>query len=272
MKFFYFNGKIIDQQPLITIQNRSFRYGDGLFETIKVFRNEIVLSEYHFDRLFTSLSLLKIPVPVFLSREKLFKDILELCRLNNCQNSARIRMAVFREEENNAGAVIEAYPLSEKANALNEDGWLIDIYPHARKSVDAFANLKSANYLPYVMADLYAKENGRDECLVLNCDNKISDASKANVFLVLQKEVYTPALHQGCINGVKRRFVIEELKKQGVIVHQQAIDEEMLFEADEVFLTNAINDIRWVKSFRGKTYSNFFTAGLYNKLYAGVYS
>jgi branched-chain amino acid aminotransferase len=257
---------------VITVQNRSFRYGDGVFETIKIFRSEILLSEYHFDRLFTSLSLLKIPVPVYLSCEKLRKDILDLCNLNSCQNSARVRMAVYRDEENNAGIVIEAYPLDEKVNALNEDGWLIDIYPYARKSTDPFANLKSANYLPYVMADLYAKENAQDECLVLNCDNKISDASKANVFLVLKKDVYTPALHQGCVNGVKRRFIIEELKKQAVAVHQQAIDEEMLFEADEVFLTNAINDIRWVKSFRNKNYSNFFIAEFYKKICAGVYS
>ena len=272
MNFYYFNGNIIDQPPLITAQNRSFKYGDAVFETIKVFRNEVILSDFHFDRLFAGLSLLKIPAPAYLRREKIVEQILELCNLNNCNTSARVRMAVYREEENKAGVVMEAYRLNEKSNALNEEGWMVDIYPDARKSIDAFANLKSANYLPYVMADLYAKENGFDECMVLNCNNKISDASKANIFLVLNKVVYTPSLDQGCVTGVKRRFVIEQLKKHEVVIHQQAIDEQMLLKADEVFLTNAINDIRWVKSFRTKEYSNSFITEIYNKIFAGAYS
>lgn len=272
MKVYYFNGELTAKPPLITSQNRSFRYGDGVFETIKVFRNEMILRDFHFDRLFTSLSLLKITAPLFLTAERLSKDILDLCKQNSCGDSARVRVAAYREEENKAGVVIEAYSLDKEINVLNQDGWTIDIYPHARKSMDAFANLKSANYLPYVLADLYAKENEKDECLVLNCDNKIADASKANVFLVLKKEIYTPALHQGCVNGIKRRFVIEELKKQRVVVHQQVINEEMLLEADEVFLTNAINDIRWVKSFRNKIYSNSFTTKLYKNLFEAAYT
>src|SRR4030095_10075619 len=103
---------------------------------------------------------------------------------------------------------------------------------------------KSANYLPYVLADLHAKETGCEESIVLNTENNLCDASKANIFLLVKDEIYTPALHQGCVNGVKRRYIIEELKKEKIIVQQKQINESLLFEADEVFLTNAINDIR----------------------------
>jgi len=271
MKFVCFDGKMVTQQALFTPQNRSFRYGDGIFETIKVFRSEILLADYHFDRLFTGLSLLKIEAPDYLNRHKLKQNILELCEINNCKNSARVRIAVYREEENNAGFVMEANLLDEKINLLNEEGWIIDIYPHARKSCDAFANLKSANYLPYVLAGIYARENNLDECLVLNSENKICDASKANIFIVLNNEVHTPALHQGCVNGVKRRFIIEELKKAGIVIHQGIISEELLMQANEVFLTNAINDIRWVKSFRDKNYNNSFTKAFYKKVFPPVF-
>ncbi len=263
---------MVNQQLLITPQNRSFRYGDGLFETIKVFRKRILLSEFHFDRLFTGLSLLKIEATDYLNEAGLTEQILQLCELNNCESSARVRLSVYREEKNKAGVLIEADSLDENKNSLNEDGWTIDLYPFARKSMDAFANLKSANYLPYVLADLYARENRLDESLVLNCINKIADASKANVFLVLKNQVYTPALHQGCVNGVKRRFVIERLKKENISVHQQEINEELLLDADEVFLTNAINDIRWVKSFRNKSYTNSFVREFYQKAFATIYS
>ena len=262
---------MVTQQALFTPQNRGFRYGDGVFETIKIFRGEILLADYHFDRLFSSLSLLKIKAPDYLNPFQVQQNILELCALNNCANSARVRIAVYREEGNTAGFVIEANLLDEKTNFLNEEGWQIEIYPHARKSCDAFANLKSANYLPYVLAGMYADENELNECLVLNSSNKLADASKANIFIVLNNEVHTPALHQGCVNGVKRRFIIEELKKGGIVTRQTAIDEALLLKADEVFLSNAINDIRWVKTFRKKTYTNSFISDFYKKTFSTIY-
>lgn len=271
MKYYCFNGKITNKQPEITPQNRSFRYGDGVFETIKVFKNQILLGEFHFDRLIASLSLLNISVPTFLSYDALHKNILELCGQNNCQESARVRVTIYRDDENLASAIIEAVLLDEKINRLNADGWVVDLYPFARKSMDAFANLKSANYLPYVMADLYAKKNGMDECLVSNSDNNIADASKANIFILVKDEVYTPALHQGCVNGVKRRFVIEQLKHMGVAVRQQEIHEAFLLQAEEVFLTNAINDIRWVKSYRNKEFASSFTHEFYQKVFSTIY-
>lgn len=271
MDFICLDGEMLMQQPLFTPQNRSFRYGDGLFETIKIFRGHIVLNEYHFERLLSGLHLLKITPPANFTNQFLAEKILHVCRLNDCLDSARVRLAVYRNEEGKASFVIEAWFLDEKINQLNTEGWEINIYPFARKSCDAFANLKTANYLPYVMADLHATEMGVNESVVLNMENNICDASKANIFLLKNGEIVTPALHQGCVNGVKRRFVIEELKKQGVAVYQKSIDENSLSEADEVFLTNAIYDVRWVKSFGAKTYSNSFIAAFCKKVFSTFY-
>ena len=262
---------MLPQQALFTPQNRSFRYGDGVFETIKIFHGKILLEEFHFDRLFSSLNLLKIAGFVDLGREMLAAKIIELTTLNKCIDSARVRLAIYREEESKAGFVIEANKLDEKVNEFNEEGWAINIYPLVRKSCDAFANLKSANYLPYVLADLHAKETGCEESILLNTENNLCDASKANIFLLVKDEIYTPALHQGCVNGVKRRYIIEELKKEKIIVQQKQINESLLLEADEVFLTNAINDIRWVKSFKDKIYTNSFIGDFYKRIFSTVY-
>src|SRR5215213_9214596 len=108
MNFICFNGEMLQKQILFTPQNRGFRYGDGIFETIKVFRSEMLLEEFHFDRLFSSLTLLKIVAPDNLSREMLAAKIMELCTLNKCIDLARVRLAIYREEENKAGFVIEA--------------------------------------------------------------------------------------------------------------------------------------------------------------------
>ena len=195
----------------------------------------------------------------------------ELCEKNDCQNSARVRLAAYRSQQNNAEFVIEALPLDNEINSWNEQGLVIDIYPYARKNADAFSNLKTANFLPYVLAGLFANEKGIDDAIVLNSFNNIADSSKANVFLFRGKEIFTPAMHQGCVSGVMRRFLLDELKKNSYRTRQQEITEQQLIEADEIFLTNSIYDMRWVAKFRDKTYANEHSLSIYKKLIAPIY-
>ncbi|MFN2458664.1 MAG: aminotransferase class IV [Chitinophagaceae bacterium] len=267
MKCVCYNGKLVNEdEPVFTAQNRCFRYGDGLFETIKVVENKIQLADYHFDRLFTGLRMLEIQANENFTQKLIAEKIIQLCGVNNCSNLARVRLAVFRNDVDTSGYIIEAMPLADDMNHLNEKGFTIEIHPHIRKNCDAFANLKTANYLPYVMADLYARVNGLDECLVLNSNNKICDAAKASVFAISKNKIYTPALHQGCVNGVMRRFVINVLKQMGYAVYQTEVNEEILFNADEVFLTNATYTIRWVKQFRNIVYTNKSTKEIHYRV------
>jgi branched-chain amino acid aminotransferase len=270
MEFVCFNGNFLPaNEPLFTAQNRSFCYGDGLFETMKVYQSGILLDQFHYDRLVLGLKMLQIESSLNVS--ELSQLTLELSKKNNCIGSARVRLAVYRNHENKAEFVIEAFPLSKEINQWNENGLTIDLYPHARKNADAFSNLKTANFLPYVLAGIFAKERGIDDALVLNAFNHIADSSKANVFLIKKKEVITPALHQGCVAGVMRRFLLDELKRNNYRIRQDEISEEDLLNADEVFLTNSIYDIRWVQKFREKTYSSEQTFAIYLKIIAPLY-
>jgi branched-chain amino acid aminotransferase len=270
MDFVCFNRNFLPaNEPLFTPQNRSFRYGDGLFETIKIYQSKIILEQFHYDRLVLGLKMLQIENT--LNASELSQLILELCKKNNCVDSARVRLAVYRNQENKAEFLIEAFPLSNEINQWNENGLTIDLYPYARKNPDAFSNLKTANFLPYVLAEIFAREKGVDDAVVLNAFNFIADSSKANIFLIRKHEVFTPALHQGCVSGVMRRFLFDELKKNGYRIRQDEISEEQLLEADEIFLTNSIYDIRWVQKFRGKTYSSEQTFTIYQKIISPLY-
>ncbi|HEY0067425.1 MAG TPA: aminotransferase class IV, partial [Flavisolibacter sp.] len=262
------NNEFLPYGPLLEPGNRGFRYGDGLFETIKVSSGKILLEEFHFDRLFLGLGLMRMNGPSTLPRDRpaLASALLDLCSRNNCSDLARVRLAVFRNSRGGADYLAEASPLSEEADQWNEEGWAIDIYPYARKSADAFANLKTANHLPYVMAELFAREKGLDDALVLNGDNHICDSSKANIFLIKGNDILTPALHQGCVSGVMRRFLINELKDMGYRVEQQEVSEEDLRHAEEVFLTNAIRGIRWVRSFRDVSYAASKALGIWRRV------
>lgn len=257
------NGKLVDGNvPVLLAANRGYRYGDGLFETIKVYRGKILLEDLHFERLFSSLSILKYEIPKFFNREKLRNEALKLCQENKADKLARVRMSVFRgngglyDEDQKLQYLIECWPLDESVNRLNENGLVIDIYPGARKSCDQLSNLKSANFLPYSMAALYAKENKLNDCLVLNTEDNIADSTIANVFLIKDGIIKTPALSQGGISGVIRRFLLSALRQEGYNVQETSINETDLEQADEVFLTNAINGIRWVKQCGNTIYTN----------------
>jgi len=268
--FVCFNGKFLRAtQPLFTSQNRSFRYGDGVFETIKVYKEKILHEQLHFDRLFLSLKMLQIECTINVST--LSKLISELTTKNKCADLGRVRVAFFRNEQNSAEFVMETFPLSEEVNQWNEKGLVVDVYPYSRKNADAFSNLKTANFLPYVLAELFAKDRSIDDGLILNAFNNLADSSKANIFLIKNNEIFTPALNQGCVSGVLRRFLLDELKQNQYRIQQGEISIDQLLEADEVFLTNSIYDIRWVEKFKEKTYSSNLGFSIYEKIISPLY-
>jgi branched-chain amino acid aminotransferase len=264
LNYINYIGKIVeDDKTIINATDHSYRYGDGLFETMKVKRGNILYEEFHFERLFAGLKVLKIKPGNFFAKEKLVNEILSLCKKNNRLELARVRLSVSRgggglyDCDDKCSYLIECWQLDERG--FNENGLVIDIFPDAKKSIDSFSNLKSANYLPYVMAAIWAKENKLNDALILNSNGRICDATIANIFWVKREKIFTPPLSEGCVAGIVRRKLIE-LNSQ---ISEAILTEESLLDADEVFLTNVITGIRWVKQFRDKTYSNEIASKLF---------
>jgi branched-chain amino acid aminotransferase len=272
MDYICVNGEMVPaDQPVFRAGNRGYRYGDGLFETMKMLRKRICLEPLHWERFFAGLKLLQFEIPASLAAGKLKEQVLHLCEKNKCEESARIRLSASRgdgglyDNHSASGYIIECWPVNDSVSQLNENGFAVDVYTAARKSCDAFSNLKSANYLPYVMAARYAKENKLDDCLVLNHDDRVADATIANVFLVKDKQVFTPPLPEGCISGVMRRYLLESCRGTAWQVQERPITQKELETADELFLTNALYGIRWVKQFRDKSYTCTMAKEIYNR-------
>ena len=272
MKYVCLNGEIVNgESPLLFVTNRSYRYGDGLFETIKVTDGNISLEEYHFNRLFESLATMCYKIPPFFTRDMMGEQILLLCEKNKCTSLARLRLSVFRgnggliESLDDMQYVIECWPLNSSFNKMNENGLRIDIYPDARKNSDRFSCIKSANFLSYVMAAKHAKENELDDAIVLNVYDRIADTSVANIFVVKDNKLKTPPLNEGCVNGVMRKFLIENFYKNelNLTVEETPLSIDDLLSAEEIFLTNAISGIKWVKQFRNQTYTNKVSSALF---------
>ena len=269
-----FDGSLLPSgTPFLSAGSRAFRYGDGLFETMLVQNNRIRLWEYHFERLASGLGFLRFSTPPDFTRERLFSEILELCTRNGHKKLSRVRLVVFRGDGAIYDAtpsalhyVIESWPLPEKDPEPDPRGLVIDVFPEGRKACDLLANLKSNNYLLYVLAARHAVDHGLDDCLVLNSRETLADTTIANLFYCLEGEWYTPPLSDGCVAGVMRRHLLATMPAAGFPATERTATIQDVLAAEEIFLTNAIRGIRWVAAFRDSRYSNSLTMALYQKL------
>ena len=281
-KYFNYNGRFFEQgETIVSGDNSSYRYGDGLFETMKFRNGNILFEEYHLDRLFSGLEVLKFNVPLVFTKQKILEEAKSLCLKNKCEGLARVRLSVSRGNgglydcDNKFSYLIECWSLEQHTEEINSNGLVIDVFPDARKSADAFSNLKSANYLPYVMAAVWAKENKLNDALILNQYNRICDATIANVFWIKENMVSTPPLSEGCVAGVMRRRILDcklQIAELGVGVDEFVLTEAILTEADEIFLTNVTTGIRWVKQCGNRLYENNITRKVFAAINRTIYS
>jgi branched-chain amino acid aminotransferase len=267
-----FNGNFIDENsPVIKADNRSFRYGDGLFETMKVVLGSIRLKDLHFGRLFFGMEQLQMHVQGLINAKLLEEQVMKTIRKNNIAGPARVRLTMYRGDgglydtnNDGAGYVIQVWNLSSSNLALNDNGLVVGLYEAAKKSTDAFSNIKTNNYLVYAMGALYAKQEKYNDCLILNTNNRVCDSTIANVFWVKDGNIYTPPLSEGCVAGVMRANLIQKVPGFGLTLTEKEAEVQELMEADELFLTNAVTGIRWVKEFDGKTYNNDISSRIFH--------
>lgn len=271
--FLNHNGKIYrSDKLLIPPDNRSFLYGDGFFETMKMVNGKIALSRYHFERLFSSLELLQFDKPNYLNANYLLNQINELAAKNYQNKLARIRLMIFRgngglyDPENHfPNWLIQTWELNPQVNVFNENGLLTDIFKDAKKACDNYSHVKSNNYLSYAMAALWAKKHHLNDAFVLNCYNRIADATIANVFIVKDGTVKTPVMTEGCVSGVMRRHLLKCMREENIPVEETQIEPEELLQASELFLTNGVSGIKWVRGCGQNNYSNQLSARLHHK-------
>ena len=273
MVYFNYNGKTLLEETAITgPDNRGLRYGDGLFETIKYKNGQLILPDEHFARLWKGMQLMQFEPSKIFTPDLLEREIVQLLKKNNHQ-SARVRISVIRgngglyDAKNHApNYIIQSWPLKENNESLNENGLQLCIYEGAKKSIDSFSNLKHNNFLPYLMGALYAKKQQCNDAVILNSNGHIADSSIANIFLIRGGTIYTPSLAEGCVAGVMRRFIIQQLTVAGYTIEETEIRIKTLMEADEVFLTNSIYNIRWAAGIDDKKYTNVIARKIYEHL------
>lgn len=276
MNYFIFNGKICKENAaVLSASSRGLRFGEGLFETIKSINGQPEFLDEHLARLWKGMQVLQFNIPKHFTPDRLQEEIEGLMKKNEHGNNARIRLTVFRgdgglydEIDNRPNYFIQTWPLADETGTWNSNGLVLGIYTDVKKNFDILSNLKHNNFLPYVMAALYAKKQKWNDAIVVNTDGRLCDTTIANIFLIKDEVVYTPALQEACIAGIMRRHIINSLTAAGYKVLEGQLSIADVEDADEVFLSNSIYNMRWVQSIGDKKYSNEQT----QKIYAAVFS
>jgi branched-chain amino acid aminotransferase len=268
-----FNGEILPADSiLLTIANRAFRYGDGLFESMRLMKGKLKFPELHAERLQKGMKALKIDGYSQADSWFLKEKVEELARRNKIKHG-RLRLTVFRDAEglyaptqNKMAYCLEIQPIEEPRYFLNERGLIMDVYTELPKPLNWLSNIKTCNSLIYVMAGIYKQQNKLDDVFLINQNRFLCEANSSNIFVWYQNHLYTPALSEGCVEGVMRRVVIQLALDNNIPVTEAQINPEILNQADEVFLTNATKGIQWVMGYGVKRYFNRISKALMDEL------
>ena len=273
--FCNYNGHLISiYEPVVSFANRAFRYGDSLFETIRVVNGEALFLQDHLRRIKVGMTVLRMNIPPTFSAENISRLITELIEKNELNNDARARLTIFRNEggfytphSNDISFLIEVEDLGFKGGyILNEMGYTVDVFHDIKKHKNKLSNLKTGNALIYVLAGIYKKDIKMDDCFIINEDGNVCESISSNIFIVKNGALYTPALAEGCIEGVLRKQIIDIAKENRILCYEISLAFNTLMNADEIFLTNTIQGLRWIGKYTTKVYHSKLAAFFTEKL------
>jgi branched-chain amino acid aminotransferase len=266
-----FNSELFSKEKIqLTTDNRGFKYGDGIFETIKVVNKKVIFWEDHYFRLMASMRMLRMKIPMEFTLEFLEQEILKTVASLEEGTNYRVRLNVFRKDgglytpkTNKINYLIEASEINTQAKKVYE----VDVFKDFYNYSGLLSTIKTNNRMLNTLASIYANENDLDNCVLLNERKGVVEVANGNIFIVKDSVVKTPALTEGCIKGIVRSKVIEILtKNENFTIEETVISPFEIQKADEVFITNAIVGIQVVTKYKKKS----FTTALGDKLYASL--
>ena len=256
-----FNQQILRKEEFqISIANRAFLYGDGLFESVKIINGKPFNLDAHLKRLFSASLLLHLEINV--SRNDFQDDIEILIKENNIKKGGNLKILVFREEggkylpqNNNASCLIISENSDKNLFSLNKKGLELGLFKTQLKPMNKLSNYKTISALQSVMCSLDARQKGKDDCLMFNTENRIIESANSNIFYVKNNIIFTPQLREGCVDGTMRNCILS-LKDLDYKIVENEIKLGDILEAEEVFLTNAIQGVRWVSQIEAQQFTD----------------
>lgn len=259
-----FNGQLQSANSILSCENRGYKYGDALFETLKVVNSKILFWEDHYFRLMSSMRILRMEIPMEFTMEFLEQEILKTIEANDLQElAARVRLNVDRGEGGkylpisnaiNYSVIVEKN-YSDLYKIDTDKKCVVDLFKDYFIAPGLLSNLKTNNRVINVLGNIYASENNLNNCLLLNTNKSVIETLQGNLFLVNGNIIKTPPLNDGCINGIMRKQIIDIVKTfNDYSLEEVSISPFELQKADELFSTNVIVGIQPITKYRKKEF------------------
>ena len=263
MEKIFLNGSFVNlNQAKISVFDRGFLYGDGLFETMRAYWGEVFRLEDHLDRLFRSAK--EIELSFSYTRKELKNIIKRILKINSL-SEAYIRVTVSRgvseprlisKPKSSATLVIVARKFKPLSPSEYRRGWRATIVEPRQNQASPVSRLKSLNFLNNILARKEAKAKRVDEGILLNTVGDVTEASTSNIFLVKRDSVITPREESGLLPGITRGVVLELATSLGLKAHKRRISLNDLMGVEEAFLTNSLIEIMPLVEIDGRPISN----------------
>ena len=255
-----FNGEITDLSDQL-INNRGFLYGDAVFETLIIFNNKILFWEDHYFRLMSSMRIIRLDIPDKYKPEFFEENIIKIHNSISQTGNSRIRINIYRSshgkykpEKNTPSFIISCESINYSNYELNKGHYEVDLFKDYYLDNQLISSIKSNNKIINVVASIYAKENGFDNCILLNKDKLVTELINSNLFIIKEGKIYTPPLKSGCLNGVLRKNLFKILSSSSFELYEQDLSTFDISQSDEIFGTNIAQGIFSVTKFRKKEY------------------
>ena len=253
--FLVYNSDILAETDFqISANDRAFRYGDGLFETIRYEQNRIWFWPDHYARLTAGMRALHLDLPTDTNESTVYQLIVNLLVANHLSDQpARVKIQVWRQTgglytptTHQANILITVQPgrpfaITERAK--------VGIYDEVRLTYSPYSSFKTLSSLPYVMAGIAKQERGLDDVILLHADseNYLAECQASNLFWFDEGVLHTPAIETGCVNGIMRQHILRMAASIGQPVNVGFHSRHSLSLAEAVFACN-VSGIQWFRS------------------------
>jgi branched-chain amino acid aminotransferase len=247
----YIGGKFFDKADAkISVYDHGLLYGDGVFEGIRSYSGHVFRLADHIDRLYDSAKAIHLVIPI--SKAEMTKAVIDTLNINDIKDGY-VRLIITR----GAGSLgLDPRKTTDPQIIVIADSISLyppELYEHGLKIITAGTmrnhpaalnpRVKSLNYLNSILAKIEGTNAGCLEALMLNHKGEVAECTGDNIFIIKNRELHTPSIDAGILQGITRDAVMDLARGVGIKVVERAMDRHDIYTADECFLTGTAAEV-----------------------------